>query len=93
MSHEGKIKVFEHNSQLILNNCSGQMHMLADGKLHDQGFTVETTVTYVSAFFSSQTTIRVLWWRDSGKHKLILLNVAVTGKEYDGHMTFEGRIK
>jgi len=28
--------------------------------------------------------------RDSGKHKLIFLNTAVTGKEYDGHMTLEG---
>jgi hypothetical protein len=37
MSHEGKIKVFAHNSQSLLNNCSGRMQGLADGKLHDQG--------------------------------------------------------
>jgi len=58
MSHEGKIKVFAHNSQSLLNNCSGQMQVLAYWKLHDQGFNVETTVIYVSAFFSSKTTVQ-----------------------------------
>jgi len=58
MSHEGKIEVFAHNSQSLLNNFSGQIQVLADLKLHDQGFTVETMVMYVSAFFNSQTTVQ-----------------------------------
>jgi len=58
MSHEGKIEVFAHNSQSLLNNCSGQMQVLAYLKLHNQGFTVEIMVMYVSAFFSSQTTVK-----------------------------------
>jgi len=62
MSHEGKIKIFAHNSQSLLNNCSGRMQGLADRKLHDQGFTVETIVMYVSAFFSSRTTVQKRFW-------------------------------
>jgi len=46
-------------------------------------------------FSAHEPQYRILWWRDSGKHKLILLNnavitITITGKEYDGHMTFEG---
>jgi hypothetical protein len=53
MSSESKIQVFAHNSQSLLNNCPCQMQGLVDGKLYDKGLTVETTVVFVSAFFSS----------------------------------------
>jgi hypothetical protein len=60
------------------------MQRLVDEKSHDQGFTVETSHVCVCI-------VQVISHRtDSGKHKLILLNIAITGNEYDGHMNFEG---